>query len=561
MKKNVAGQKVGAQMVSASDGSAFTGSVTVAVTGDAGTQATGSVGSGACTHEGNGYHTYAPAQAETNYELIAFTFTGTGAVPATVQVFTAFPQTGDNFARLGAPAGASVSADVAAIKTDTGNLVTRITSTLFSGITQLSHWLGAMAGKQAANATAQTEIRASGAGSGTFDPTTDSNEALRDNTGTAGAGLTIAAVTGAVGSVTGAVGSVTGNVGGNVVGSVASVTADVGITQGGADKVWTSAARTLTSFGTLVADTATAVWGAATRLLTAGTNIVLAKGTGITGFNDLSAAQVNAEADTAIADAALATAANLATVAGYLDTEIGDIKATTDKLDDTLEDDAGTYRFTANALEEAPTGGGGSGLDAAGVRAAIGLASANLDTQLADLPTNAELATSQAAADDATLAAIAGLNNLSSAQAQTAAAAALTAYDPPTKAEIDSAHAATDALIADVPTNAELTTALGTADDAVLAAIAALNNVSTADLASAISTYDGPTKAELDAAIATLATAANLALAKTAIDGIKSKTDSLTFTETGMVDANLQAVNDVVLTGTGVEGDEWGPEP
>lgn len=75
-------------MVSASDGSAFTGSVTVSVTGDAGTQATGSVSSGACTHEGNGYHTYSPAQAETNYDLIAFTFTGTGAIPQTVQVFT-----------------------------------------------------------------------------------------------------------------------------------------------------------------------------------------------------------------------------------------------------------------------------------------------------------------------------------------------------------------------------------------------------------------------------------------------------------------------------------------
>jgi hypothetical protein len=37
------------------------------------------------------------------------------------------------------------------------------------------------------------------------------------------------------------------------------------------------------------------------------------------------------------------------------------------------------------------------------------LASANLDTQLADLPTNAELATSQASADDATLAAVATL--------------------------------------------------------------------------------------------------------------------------------------------------------
>jgi hypothetical protein len=88
MKKNVAGQKIGAQMCATADGSAFAGSVTVYVTGDAGTQAIGSVGSGACTHEGNGYHTYAPSQAETNYDLIAFTFIGTGAIPATVQVAT-----------------------------------------------------------------------------------------------------------------------------------------------------------------------------------------------------------------------------------------------------------------------------------------------------------------------------------------------------------------------------------------------------------------------------------------------------------------------------------------
>jgi hypothetical protein len=74
---------------------------------------------------------------------------------------------------------------------------------------------------------------------------------------------------------------------------------------------------------------------------------------------------------------------------------------------------------------------GGSGLDAAGVRAAVGLASASLDTQLGDLPTNAELSTALGTADDAVLSAI-----------------------------------------NDLPTNAELATALGTADDAVLAQVA-----------------------------------------------------------------------------------------
>lgn len=70
--------------------------------------------------------------------------------------------------------------DIAAVKTDTGNLVTRITATLFSGITSMAQWLGLIAGKQTADATALTEIKATGAGSGTYDPTTDSNEALRD---------------------------------------------------------------------------------------------------------------------------------------------------------------------------------------------------------------------------------------------------------------------------------------------------------------------------------------------------------------------------------------------
>ncbi|SEN71320.1 hypothetical protein [Nitrosomonas marina] len=115
MKKNVAGQSIGAQMVSASDGSAFTGSVTVYITGDNGAQTIGSVGSGACTHEGNGYHSYAPSQAETNYNHIAFTFIGAGAVPATVQVYTGFPQSGDNYTRLGAPVGASIAADLGTI--------------------------------------------------------------------------------------------------------------------------------------------------------------------------------------------------------------------------------------------------------------------------------------------------------------------------------------------------------------------------------------------------------------------------------------------------------------
>lgn len=160
MKKNVSGQFVGAQMINATTGAAFTGSVTVSVTGDAGTQATGSVGSGACTHEGNGYHTYAPAQAETNYDLVAFTFTGTGAVPVTVQIYTSFPQTGDSYARLGAPAGASVSADVAAvagyIDTEVSAIKAKTDSLTFT-----------VAGQVDANIQSVNDVTVNGDGAGT----------------------------------------------------------------------------------------------------------------------------------------------------------------------------------------------------------------------------------------------------------------------------------------------------------------------------------------------------------------------------------------------------------
>jgi hypothetical protein len=89
-------------------------------------------------------------------------------------------QTGDSYVRLGAPIGASLSADIAAVKTDTGNLVMRVTATLFSGITSLAQWLGLLAGKQAGDSTARVEVRATGAGSGTYNETTDSQEAIRD---------------------------------------------------------------------------------------------------------------------------------------------------------------------------------------------------------------------------------------------------------------------------------------------------------------------------------------------------------------------------------------------
>lgn len=110
MKKNVASQTVSAVVVSATDGSAVTASVSVTVTGDAGTQG---AGGGTLAHEGGGEWSYVPTQAETNFDHIMFKFSATGAIPVGIQLYTTFAQTGDSFARLGAPAGASISADVA----------------------------------------------------------------------------------------------------------------------------------------------------------------------------------------------------------------------------------------------------------------------------------------------------------------------------------------------------------------------------------------------------------------------------------------------------------------
>lgn len=179
MLKNTAGQRIGAQLVSATDGSAFTGAATVYVTGDAGAQAVGSVGSGACVHEGNGYHTYAPAQAETNYDLAAFTFVGSGAVPVTVQVYT---RAGDAFTRLGAPAGASIAADIASVQADTNDLQTRVPAALVGGRIDAS--VGAMAANVlTAAATAAdfvTEVQGAAAAALTaYDPPTNAEMEAR----------------------------------------------------------------------------------------------------------------------------------------------------------------------------------------------------------------------------------------------------------------------------------------------------------------------------------------------------------------------------------------------
>jgi hypothetical protein len=153
--------------------------------------------------------------------------------------------------------------------------------------------------------------------------------------------------------------------------------------------------------GSFAANALDAVWSTTTRLLTAGTNIVLAKGVGVTGFNDLSAAQVNAEADTALADVGVTS-----TVTGRIDAAVSSRLATAGY---TAPPAAATIAAAVwDYLTSAATTVGSLGrlivdnlnatvgsrlasasytapLDAAGTRSAVGLASANLDTQLSTI--------------------------------------------------------------------------------------------------------------------------------------------------------------------------------
>lgn len=308
MKKNVSGQVIGAQMVSASDGSAFTGSVTVYVTGDGGTQAAGSVGSGACTHEGNGFHSYAPAQAETNYDHIAFTFIGTGAVPATVQVYTTYPQTGDSYARLGAPAGASVSADVAAVKAV-------LPAALVSGRIDAS--VGAMAsGVLTATAIASDAITAAKVAA---DVTTEIQSGLATASALATAQGTLDKLDDTLEDDGGTYRFTTNALEQAPTGGSAPSAATI------AGAVWDEALSGHTSAGSAGkalgdvpsgSSVASSVWGAGTRTLTAGTNIVLVKGTGVTGFNDPTAAAtataVRSELGTELGRIDVATSTRLA---------------------------------------------------------------------------------------------------------------------------------------------------------------------------------------------------------------------------------------------------------
>ncbi len=180
----------------------------------------------------------------------------------------------------------------------------------------------------------------------------------------------VATPTGTLNSIPDAVAGASGGL--SIVGSAMALSA------GAVQAIWdalTSALTTAGSIGKLLVDNINAtissrsshsagdVWAVGTRVLTAGTNIVLAKGVGVTGFNDVSTAQVNTEVDTALADINLdhlvkiAVDTDFATTV-HLDSVVGQLadngtSATFDRTTDSLEALAGASAPSAAAIADA----------------------------------------------------------------------------------------------------------------------------------------------------------------------------------------------------------------
>jgi hypothetical protein len=230
-RKNVAGQFITFQLISTTDGSAITGvspAVRRCIDG------TFAAGGGTVTEDTGGYYKYAMSQADTNGNNIGFRFSGTGAITVALNIVTtaADPTDTVRFGLTAMPNVASGNAGAllvdgtgtAAISNSSGKVLLQATQ---SGVTIPTV------------TTVTNQLTAAQIATGVWTDTTAGDFTTALSVGKSvmngvslGTGLTIAAVsgavgsvTGAVGSVTGAVGSVTGNVGGNVTGSIGSLAA------------------------------------------------------------------------------------------------------------------------------------------------------------------------------------------------------------------------------------------------------------------------------------------------------------------------------------------------
>ena len=198
------------------------------------------------------------------------------------------------------------------------------------------------------------------------------------------------------------------------------------------------------------------------------------------------------------APAGASIAADLVTIDDFLDTEVAAIKAKTDQLTFTVANtlNVAVTHWVATAVATVDT----AGYPVVTVKDGTGVGELNTAGGRVSSDVTRWLGTAVATPT------VAGVPMVEVVSADAAGKTDI-------RSAVGLASANLDTQLDALPTNAELATALGTADDAVLAQVAL----------------------------------------------VKAKTDSLTFTVAGHADVNLQYVNDVQVNGTGAAGNEWGP--
>lgn len=208
-----------------------------------------------------------------------------------------------------------------------------------------------------------------------------------------------------------------------------------------------------------------------------------------------------------------------------------------------------TGTVTYACFGTASSTGGGSGLDAAATRAALGLTSANLDTQLAAIQADTDNLQTRVPAS-----LVSGrMDSSVGAMANNTMTAAAAASDLTT--ELQTGLATSSALSAISTTIGVAGAGLTAVDDAVMTRLGAPAGASiSADIAAvktdtaAILVDTGTT---LDGKLDTI---------DSVVDAIKAKTDNLTFTVTGQVDANAESMNAVEILGSGTQASPWNGE-
>jgi hypothetical protein len=192
-----------------------------------------------------------------------------------------------------------------------------------------------------------------------------------------------------------------------------------------------------------------------------------------------------------------------------------------------------------------------------------------INTNGGTLTTLDGLDTAQDSQHSTTQSAISGLNNISSADVNSACDTALADYDAPTKTEMDAAFTeikgatfsgATDSLEAIRDRgDAEWVTGGGGSAPTVEEIRAEMDSNSTQLAAIVADTNELQTNQGnwLTADVSGLATAAALVTVDNVVDAIKVKTDQLTFTVTNQVDANAESMNGAEILGDGTSGDLW----